>query len=208
MKEIGISGGTFNPIHNWHLLAAQFAISQFGLDKVLLVPNGDPPHKKSGVLPKEERFEMVVAAALTMPGKLEASRVELDRKGPSYTLDTLQILRARYGPKVRLNLIIGLDNLEPIPNWYKANEIFKLARLLVAPRLCIPAEEVERLTKNLPAGTDYAFIDAPTSSVSSTLIRDMLVRGESVQYLVPPAVHDILRAKRHYVPKKKGRTKA
>lgn len=199
MKEIGISGGTFNPIHNWHLVAAQCALEQFGLDKVLLVPNGDPPHKKHDVLDKELRWEMVSAAAATMPGKLEASRIELDRQGPSYTLDTLTALKAQYGCGVRLNLIIGLDNLEPIPRWYKADEIFKLVRLLIAPRLNIPAEEITRLTQHLPAGTDFAFIESPASTVSSTIIRDWLRRGKSVQYLVPPAVHHILLAKGHYL---------
>jgi nicotinate-nucleotide adenylyltransferase len=198
MKEIGISGGTFNPVHTWHLVAAQCAIEQYGLDKVLLIPNGDPPHKKAGVLDKEERWEMVVAAAATMPGKLEASRIELDRQGPSYTLDTLTALKAQYGEGVRLNLIIGLDNLEPIPRWYKADEIFKLVRLLIAPRLNIPQAEIDRLVQNLPAGADYAFIEAPTSNVSSTLVRDWIARGKSVQYLVPPAVHSILTAKGHY----------
>ena len=198
MKELGLSCGTFNPIHYWHLIAAQCAMDQFGLDKVLIIPNGEPPHKKNDILDKELRFEMVAAAATTNSGKFEASRIELDRTGPSYTLDTLTALKTEYGEGVRLNLIIGVDNIEPIPNWYKADEIFKLVRLLIAPRLNVDMAQARVLAQNLPAGTVLDIIDAPSSSLSSTMVREWIRKGRSVQYLVPPAVNAILVAKGHY----------
>jgi nicotinate-nucleotide adenylyltransferase len=198
MKDIGLSCGTFNPIHLWHLLAAQCARDEFGLDKVLFIPNGQPPHK-TNVLDKELRWEMVVAATAGHP-YFEANRIELDRVGPSYTLDTLTALKAQYGQDCRLNLIIGIDNVEPIPRWYKADEIFKLVRLLIAPRLCVDPVQIAEVTKNLPAHADFAFITkSPSSSVSSTLIRDWLQQGRSVEYMVPPAVHQILLSKKHYL---------
>jgi nicotinate-nucleotide adenylyltransferase len=199
MKEIGLSCGTFNPIHLWHLLAAQCARDEFGLDKVLFIPNGEPPHKKNGILDKELRWEMVVAATAGHQ-YFEPNRIELDRVGPSYTLDTLTALKAQYGEDCRLNLIIGIDNVEPIPRWYKADEIFKLVRLLIAPRLCVDQMQLAEVTKHLPAHAEFAFIQkAPSSSVSSTLIREWLQQGRSVEYLVPPAVNQILLSKKHYV---------
>lgn len=198
MTELGLSCGTFNPIHDWHLIVAQCAMDQFGLGKVLLIPNGQPPHKKNDVLDKELRWEMVVAAAATNPGKFEACRIELDRQGPSYTLDTLTALKAQYGDGVRLNLLIGVDNIEPIPRWYKADEIFKLVRLLIAPRLAVSMEQAREMARNLPAHCVWDIIDAPSSSVSSTMIRDWIRRGRSVQYMVPPEVNRILMEKGHY----------
>jgi len=198
MKELGLSCGTFNPIHDWHLIVAQCASDQFGLDKVLLIPNGQPPHKKNDVLDKEWRWEMVVAAAATNAGKFEANRIELDRQGPSYTLDTLTALKAQYGEGVRLNLLIGVDNIEPIPHWYKADEIFKIVRLLIAPRLAVSMEQAREMAKNLPAHCVWDIIDAPGSALSSTMVRDWIRKGRSVQYLVPCEVNRILVEKGHY----------
>ena len=198
MKELGLSCGTFNPIHDWHLIVAQCAADQFALDKVLLIPNGQPPHKKNDVLDKESRWEMVVAAAATNPGMFEANRIELDRQGPSYTLDTLTSLKAQYGEGVRLNLLIGVDNIEPIPHWYKADEIFKIVRLLIAPRLSVSMEQAREMAKNLPAHCVWDIIDAPGSALSSTMVRDWIRKGRSVQYLVPCEVNRILVEKGHY----------
>ena len=198
MKELGLSCGTFNPIHDWHLIVAQCAADQFGLDKVLLIPNGQPPHKKNDVLDKESRWEMVVAAAATNADKFEACRMELDRQGPSYTLDTLTALRAQYGEGVRLNLLIGVDNIEPIPHWYKADEIFKIVRLLIAPRLSVSMDQAREMAKNLPAHCVWDIIDAPGSALSSTMVRDWIRKGRSVQYLVPCEVNRILVEKGHY----------
>lgn len=200
MRELGLSCGTFNPIHFWHLIAAQCASDQFGLEKVLLIPNGEPPHKKSDVLDKEARFEMVAAAADTDPKRFEACRIEVDRTGPSYTLDTLTALKAQYGDGVRLNLIIGVDNIEPIPQWYKADEIFKLVRLLIAPRLSVDMAQARLLAQNLPEGAVWDIIDAPSSSLSSTMVREWIRKGRTVQYLVPPGVNKLLVEKGHYKP--------
>ncbi len=198
MKELGLSCGTFNPIHNWHLIAGQTAMDQFGLDKVLFIPNGNPPHKKD-VLDKELRFEMVCAAIAGNP-RFQASRIEVDRTGPSYTLDTLTALKQQYGDGVRLNLIIGVDNIGPIPKWYKADEIFRICRLLIAPRLaCLTEEDVCKMAENLPAHTEYKVIsEAPSSTVSSTMVREWIGKGRSVQYLVPHPVNQILLSKGHY----------
>jgi nicotinate-nucleotide adenylyltransferase len=197
MKELGISGGTFNPIHNWHLVVAECARVQFDLGKVLMIPNGTPAHKKHDILDAELRFEMVEAAATTNPF-FEASRIEIDRDGPSYLLDTLKQLRAEYGDGVRLNFFIGVDNIAPLPTWYKADEIFGLCRLLIAPRMTVSRETILEMTKTLPAHASFEIIEAPSSGTSSTLIREWIRAGRNPRYLVPDVVYSILAAKGHY----------
>jgi len=197
MKELGLSCGTFNPPHWWHLLAAQCAWEEFGLNKVLFIPNGQPVHKKN-VLDKESRWELIVAATAIDPVHFEPCRIELDRQGPSYTLDTLVELKQLYGDGVRLNLIIGVDNIKPIPTWYKADQIFKRCRLLIAPRLNVDPDQARELAKNLPGGTDWEIIHAPSSDISSTMVRDWVRRGRRLECLVPPAVQKLLLDRCHY----------
>lgn len=195
MIKIGISGGTYNPIHNWHLLVGECARQQFGFDETLFICNGNPAHK-DGTLDKLLRFEMTDLAVQSNP-HFRASRVEIDREGKSYMLDTLKELRRHYGPSADLNLIIGLDNLEPILTWHGATEVLKMVRLLVAPRyheLACP----DKIRKVLPAGTVFDVIDCPTSSISSSLIRERRRLGKSIRYLVPDAVHDLIMSRGYY----------
>ncbi|CAN5534520.1 nicotinate-nucleotide adenylyltransferase [soil metagenome] len=182
--RIGLSMGTFNPIHLWHMQVAQCAWDQFHLDFVLFIPNGDPPHKND-VAPKEIRFRMVKAA--TKGAKhFRASRIEIDRPGKSYTVDTLRALKAQYGDDAEFFLIVGLDNIEPINHWMEADEIFKLSELLVAPRDSANADH-QIIAKLLPSGARFNIIDCPGSDISSTLIRSWIKSGRarSADYLFP-----------------------
>ena len=126
-------------------------------------------------------------------GALIASRMELDRTGKSYTVDTLRGLKKRYGAAVELNLIIGLDNLEGIKRWREADEIFKLARILVAPR---NAETItrEQIAAELPEEAQFDIIDCPNSDISSTTVRNWIKAGRarSADYVVPNAVRKII----------------
>ena len=114
-------------------MVAQCALEQFKLDKVIFVPTGTPPHKKTDVLDKESRFEMVAAAVRDNP-RFEASRIEIDRPGITYSIDTLKELKQSLGDGVRLNFIIGEDNIKSLENYARADEILSLCRLLVSPR--------------------------------------------------------------------------
>ena len=189
--KIALSMGTFNPIHLWHLQVGQCAWDQFDLDFTLFIPNGDPPHK-DGVVDKELRYQMVLAGIRGNP-RFKASRMELDRTGKSYTVDTLRGLKKRYGAAVELNLIIGLDNLEGIKRWREADEIFKLARILVAPR---NAETItrEQIAAELPEEAQFDIIDCPNSDISSTTVRNWIKAGRarSADYVVPNAVRKII----------------
>lgn len=200
MYDIGVYTGTFNPLHFWHLIVADFAREQHGLKEVLFIPNGNPVHKK-GVVDKELRFDMVEAGIKNNPF-FKASRIEIDREGPSFTVDTLRALKAQYGACARLNLIVGLDNVKPdsnlpITRWKDAPELFKLCRVLVGPRNFERAQR-EKLSAFLPAGADFDVIDSPSSTMSSSFIRERIARGQSVRHLVPEPVLEIVIRERLY----------
>jgi nicotinate-nucleotide adenylyltransferase len=197
MTELGIFGGTFNPIHTRELMIGQRASEQFGLVKVKYIPNRQPPHKKTDLLDPELRYEMV-AAAVQDNDRFEASRIEIDRPGVTWTIDTLKQLRQDLGDGVRLNFICGEDVIKSLETYEKRAEFFQLCgRLLVSPREQVRPGMLEELRKRLPEA-NIELIDCPADGRSSTLIRDWIRAGKSVRYLVPPAVHDILVKKGHY----------
>ncbi|MBX9572107.1 MAG: nicotinate-nucleotide adenylyltransferase [Candidatus Obscuribacterales bacterium] len=200
MFELGISAGTFNPIHLWHTVVADCARAQYGLNEVLFIPNGNPVHK-TGVLDKEIRLEMVQAAIAENPF-FKASRVEVDREGPSFTVDTLRALKDQYGDNVRLNLIMGVDNIHPdsslpVTRWRESEEVLRLCRLLIGPRH-MELADAEKVAAMLPASANFALIDCPTSTLSSTLVRDRVKAGKSIRHLVSPAVFEIITKHRLY----------
>ncbi|HEY9774623.1 MAG TPA: nicotinate-nucleotide adenylyltransferase [Planktothrix sp.] len=197
MDQIGIFGGTFNPIHTRELMIGQCALEQFGLTKVIFMPNGSPPHKKTDLLDRESRFEMVVAAVADNL-KFEASRLEIDRPGTTWTIDTLKQLREQYGDGAKLNFICGEDVLNSLEIYDRRAEFFKLCdRLLVSPRDSVRPGMLDEMRKRLPEAT-IEMIDCPADGRSSTLIRTWIRAGKSVRYLVAPAVHALLVAKKHY----------
>jgi nicotinate-nucleotide adenylyltransferase len=197
MKLIGIMGGAFNPIHSRHLMVAQSAVDQLGLDEVLFVPTGDPPHKKTDLLDKEARFEMVEAACADNP-RFTASRIEIDRPGTSWTLDTLKELTTLYAGSARLHFIIGEDNLPVLKNYAKRAEFLSLCRLVVSPRSTVDPAALASWKQDLPEA-DLVVLDCPANEVSSTIIRNWLRAGRSVRYLVHEAVCKLLTSKKHYL---------
>jgi nicotinate-nucleotide adenylyltransferase len=213
LRSIGLYCGTFNPVHNGHLLIAECAHDQFGLDKVLFVTSPNPPHRHTGLLAAKLRHELVEAAVADNP-HFEASTLEIDRSGPSYTIDTVKAVQRGNGEKRQINLIIGGDNLRSIGSWHKSDELIANCRFLVAPRLVYRDTLVTQKQKafletvvdhentaqqyDLP-GADIAIIDFPAVSISSSMIRERLKQGKSVLYMVPKPVHDILLTKRYYI---------
>jgi nicotinate-nucleotide adenylyltransferase len=197
MRHIGIMGGAFNPPHTRHLMVAQAALGQFNLEKVLFVPSGNPPHKKTDLLDKELRFAMVAAAVADNP-LFEASRIEVDRPGISWTIETLEELQRQYGPDVRLNFIMGEDNINSLKMYDRRADFLKLCRLLVSPRASADPALIATWKQILPEA-DLEVIDCPANSVSSTLIRNWVRDGQSIRYLVPAAVNDIIVREGHYL---------
>jgi len=205
MKQLGIMGGAFNPIHSRHLLVGQCAVDQLGLAKVLFVPSSDPPHKKNGLLDKEARFEMVQLACSDNPA-FEASRLEIDRPGVTWTIDTLKEVLNQHkllGEEVRLNFIIGEDNLPVLASYDRAAEFLSLSRIVVSPRQTSDCDQALvkhwlPIFQNILPAAELVVLSAPANEVSSTLIRNWLAQGKSVRYLVHDKVNTRLIAAGHY----------
>lgn len=181
--KIGIFGGTFDPIHNAHMIIAQYAKEQFVLDRLIFIPCGNPPHKKS-MTDKTIRFCMT---RLAVGDEFEISDYEVMREEYSYTLSTLQHFKNEY-PEDEIYLIIGEDSLGDIEKWHKPQEILKLCTLLVFPR-----KSKEELLKKIEytktaIGGEIFPIDAPIFEISSTHIRNRLKSGKSVRYMLPKKV--------------------
>lgn len=209
-RQVGIFGGTFNPIHHGHLLIAEFARQQFNLDKIIFVTSGTPPHRDDDLLDQDSRHKLVLAAVSTNEF-FEASDVELKRQGLSYTADTLAYFREELGPDVKLNFMIGGDNFAQIGSWHKVDELITQCRILVAPRLEYNIEQTNPLVRKMetsdpekfmmPADADWAIIDFPGVAISSSLIRERLGDSKSVRYMVPREVNEMLIAEGYYTSK-------
>jgi nicotinate-nucleotide adenylyltransferase len=189
-RRIGIMGGTFDPIHHGHLVAASEVASRFLLDEVVFVPTGQPWQKADyEVSTAEDRYLMTVIATASNP-RFHVSRVDVDRGGPTYTVDTLRDLRALYGPKVDLFFITGADALDKILSWKDADQIFELAHLVGVTRPGFVLSDA-----HLPGAT-VSLVQVPAMAISSTDCRRRVAEGQPVWYLVPDGVAQYI-AKRH-----------
>ena len=189
MARVGLLGGTFNPPHIGHLVCAQEAHAQLGLDRVLLVPVHTPPHKETDGDPGVEVRVALCEAAVAGDERLGVSRAEADVPGRSYTVDTLNRLHdAR--PDDQLTFIVGGDMAASLPQWREPQAILELCTIGAAARDGVGrAEVLERLDRELPGASDrIRFFDMPRIDISSTLIRRRVAAGEPVRYLVPDAV--------------------
>jgi len=191
--NLGVLGGTFDPIHLGHLKMAQAAYQAVGLDKVLFVPAGDPPHKQNLPLtPARQRVKMVSLAIADHP-HFELSTVDIDRPGPHYTVDTVTRLRTAY----RLSaeecfFIIGGDSFVDLPDWYKPQQLLNSCRLAVIHR---PGfwPNLTKLTGLFPNLTErITWVAMPPDPVSSTNLRRLIGRGNAVDHLLPKTVWDYI----------------
>ena len=204
--SLGVLGGTFDPIHVAHLALAQEAAESLGLERVLFVPAGSPPHKPGvAISPGADRLAMV-QLAIAGNDRFDVSRLELDRDGPSYTVDTLEMLaatRAQEGDAVaagELTLILSADAFLGLRAWHEPRRVLRLARLAVAPRDGYPEAGPEFLATHFPGLSARAvFLDGPRIRLSASVLRDRAAAGRSLRYLVPDAVaayigdHDLYR---------------
>ncbi|WP_344082099.1 nicotinate-nucleotide adenylyltransferase [Luedemannella helvata] len=190
VRRVGIMGGTFDPIHHGHLVAASEVASRFVLDEVVFVPAGQPWQKSSSsVSAAEDRYLMTVIATASNP-RFRVSRVDIERPGPTYAVDTLRDLRAEYGPDVQLFFITGADALGRILSWREADQLFELAHFIGVTR---PGYDLS--DDHLPEDT-VSLIEVPAMSISSTACRARVAVGDPVWYLVPDGVVQYI-AKRH-----------
>lgn len=198
MARIGILGGTFNPPHLGHLLCAQEALVQLALDSVVLVPAGSPPHKEVPVDPGAGHRAALCEAAVAGDDRFAVSRVEIERAGASYSVDTLRDLHARE-PEHELTFIVGGDMAHSFPEWRDPEAVLELAELGVAEREGVRRADItERLLPLRGAAERVRFFDMPRLDISSSLVRRRAAAGWPVRYLVPDGVADYMARERLY----------
>jgi nicotinate-nucleotide adenylyltransferase len=184
-RRIGLMGGTFDPIHHGHLVAAEEARWQFDLEKVVFLPTGQPWQKPVGVSPAEDRWQMTVIATASNPA-FEVSRIEIDHPGPTYTVDTLRRLRAELGERTRLYFITGADAVLHILTWKDRDEVLGLAEFIAATR---PGHDLARLGDLMPGLSRRLHpMEIPMLAISSTQIRERVAHDAPIRYLVPDGV--------------------
>jgi nicotinate-nucleotide adenylyltransferase len=191
-------GGTFDPIHHGHLVAASEVQAWFDLDEVVFVPTGQPWQKQEReVSPAEDRYLMTVIATASNP-RFWVSRVDIDRDGPTYTIDTLRDLRKEL-PDADLFFITGADALSDIFTWRDADELFDLAHFVGCTR---PGFTMDDSTLSGMPEDKVTIIEIPALAISSTDCRKRRMRGEPVWYLVPDGVVQYITKYALYIPEK------
>ena len=190
---IGIMGGTFNPVHNGHLLLCEKIREEFELDKILFMPAKNPPHKLDlSIICSEHRMMMTKIATRSNPF-FEVSDIEMKRTGASYTVDTLSGLKELYGPETQFALIIGADSMVQFHSWKDYRIIQSMAALLVAKRPETDSRELDQCIKDrLEEGGRIYLAKAEAMDYSSTEIRDRVARGQSIRYQVPEEVESYI----------------
>ncbi|AVT33262.1 MULTISPECIES: nicotinate-nucleotide adenylyltransferase [unclassified Plantactinospora] len=192
IRRIGIMGGTFDPIHHGHLVAASEVADRFELDEVVFVPTGQPWQKADEpVSSAEDRYLMTVIATASNP-RFQVSRADIDRGGPTYTVDTLRDLHSEYGPKVQLFFITGADALEKILSWKDLDQMFELAHFIGVTRPGFVLSDA-----HLPADT-VSLVEVPAMAISSTDCRARVAAGGPLWYLVPDGVVQYIAKRRLY----------
>ncbi|WP_018133582.1 nicotinate-nucleotide adenylyltransferase [Effusibacillus pohliae] len=187
--KIGLFGGTFDPVHIGHLVAARLAQEAMGLDRVIFIPSGVPPHKREHhISPADRRLRMVELAVADERG-FQVSDWELQQPGPSYTVHTVESFSSQY-PEDELYLIVGADMLYDFPNWQSPRRILQLAQLIGMTRPGFPLAECRaELQQALPeAERRVHYVEMPGLEISSTWLRERLQHRQSVRHLIPERV--------------------
>lgn len=180
--RVGVMGGTFDPLHHGHLVAGSEVAHLFALDEVVFVPTGQPWQKDEGkVSAAEDRYLMTVIATASNP-RFSVSRIDIDRPGPTYTIDTLTEMRERRGPEAEFFFITGADALEQILSWRDIDVLFHLAHFVGCTR---PGHRLS--DAGLPEGK-VSLVEIPALAISSTECRERVRAGEPVWYLVPDGI--------------------
>jgi len=189
--NIGVLGGTFDPIHMGHLIIAEEVRARLGLAEVLLVPAGQPWLKlnnANAISSPEHRVEMVRLAIADEPA-FKLSTMEIDRPGPSYTVDTMAELRNQIGADDKLFFILGWDNLNQLPRWHQPLRLVELCRLVPLRRVGVASPDLDSLEAAIPGlAKSLMMLDTPQIEISASEIRARVARGLSIHQLVPEAV--------------------
>lgn len=193
-KRIGIMGGTFDPVHIGHLVTAEEARTQFSLDEVVFVPTGLPPHKKQyDVSSAEHRFLMTSLAVISNL-KFSVSRIEIDRNGYSYAVDTVLNFRNKYGDRAELFFITGADAILEILTWKDVDRLMQESYFIAATRPGFNLKELEEKLALMPSEYKKQVfqMEIPALAISSTDIRNRVTKGKTIKYLVPEDIESYL----------------
>jgi nicotinate-nucleotide adenylyltransferase len=197
--KIGVLGGTFDPVHIGHIRVAEEVTTRLNLDEVLFIPAGQPWLKADNLIsPAEHRLEMVRLALAGKPN-FKLSTMELDRPGPTYTVDTMAELKRQLGAGDELFFILGWDNLTQIPQWHEPSRLVKLCHLVAVPRVDFPPPDLKSLDAVIPGlSKRVTILDAPRIDINASEIRRRVRDGLSIQNLVPEPVERYIKEHRLY----------
>lgn len=201
MKEkihrIGIMGGTFNPIHHGHLVAAEIIRDELKLEEVLFVPSGKPPHKENDEIALPEHRWMMTVLATASNEYFSTSAIEIEREEDSYTRDTLLEFKKIYGKKAQMYFITGADAIAEISTWHKTEDLPKLAKFIAASR---PGYKLDWGKVDSRFRKYTSLIEIPALAISSTEIRQRIREGKTIKYLVPEVVEKYIYKRGLYQP--------
>jgi nicotinate-nucleotide adenylyltransferase len=193
--SVGLLGGTFDPIHLGHLAAGEAAREELGLERVIFIPAGDPPHKAGPMASAEDRALMTQLAISGNPA-FELSRIELDRPGPSFAVETVEEFTRQaeaFGRPAVFTFILSAEAFLGLPRWKDPMRLVDLARFVVVPRADVEPPSQGWVAEHFEGRTDrFTMLDRPHLAISSTEIRMRVAAGRSVRYLVPDAVCDYI----------------
>lgn len=207
-ERIALFGGSFNPIHNGHLIIARSVAEQLRVDRMLLIPSRRPPHKTASSLLDAEHRAAMIRLAIAGEASLDMSDYELTSEGTNYTIDSVAHFREEFGLDVSLYLVIGVDSLNELTSWYRVRALADACRIVTAKR---PGwEEINWpqlagvLSEEQMAILKCGVLDTPRIEISSTDIRRRIREGRSIRYLVPAAVREHIESNRLYLPETAG----
>ncbi len=203
--KIGVLGGTFDPVHLGHIAMADAARKALDLAEVIFVPAGQPVGKTArGVTPAAQRIEMLRLALIGKP-YFKISYMEIERPGPSYTVDTLDAIGKRYGGRAGIFFILGWDSLAQLPAWHQPERIAGLCTIVAVPRPGYPRPDLKLLGKKVPGiSKKVILLDKPQLDIRSTTIREKTARRESIEGLVPGLVAEYIKKHRLYIGEQQG----
>jgi len=192
--KIGVLGGTFDPVHLAHLAVAEAVKTELDLAEVVFVPAGQPWLKANSYISAPEHRVQMVRLAIAGKSYFRLSTMEIDRPGPSYTVDTMAELRGQINTEDELYFILGWDNLAEMPRWREPARLIQLCYLVAVPRPGYPVPDLMKLEGNIPGIAKRVIVmDKPELDISATEIRKRLSRGEPINDLVPEAVAEYIR---------------
>ncbi|HEY3081230.1 MAG TPA: nicotinate-nucleotide adenylyltransferase [Chloroflexota bacterium] len=199
--KLGVLGGTFDPIHYGHLSVAEECRAALGLDLVLFLPAGNPPHKRGrAISPAADRVRMVELAIASNPS-FRLSRIDVDRPGPSYTIGALEALRQEWGPRAHLWFLMGGDSLADLLTWHRPERLLELARIAATNRPGAPKPDPKALEPRLPGASERIdLVEIPWLDISASGLRERVAQGRPIKYQLPEPVEQYVHERGLYRP--------